>query len=1395
MTVLAVALAAPITIAVLHPGYPLDDVDLTARDVWVSNTQQALAGRLNVQIHELNGSVSASKDTDILQGGDDVFIHDNKRDSLLRIDPAFTRLEEKVKLPAGATVAYGNQRLSVLSPDRGALWLVDGSQALRFDASVKPAAELGSGSKAIVAQDGSVFGYSTDAGAIVKIDPSGGPVTELAKATVEDYELTTVGDRVVILDHRNNVLIFDDGRRVDGFAETVLRIQQPGPARNGVVVATNTSLLNVGFDGAITVLGTPGANGPAVPGSGVAAPVVVGTCTYSAWASAGQYFSVCDGAQPIQQSLGDRVDGQAVLEFRVNRSVVALNNLRTGAAWLLGEQFQKITTNWEEVKQPLTQQNQQSDPNVHQQSLEETLADRTEQNHPPVLEPDSLGARPGQTTILPVLDNDSDSDGDVLTITSVSDIGSSGKLTIIEDGRALQLEPAAGVSGTISFRYSVSDGRQGTAETQADVAVRPLSENSPPDVVRNVSVALEAGQTMTYNALRDWVDPDGDELIVTGAVSKTQDTVRFRPEGEITFTHVSAELGPKTIDVTVWDGHVSVIRSLIFDVKASGTLLPVGTPDFATAFTGHTVEISPLENDLSPSGEDLQVTAIQTLTPGVAPELNSQTGTVRMLGAAVGTYYLEYTVIAGAKEGHDVLADPDEPLPPIAVKDTGYLRPQESVTIPVLLNDLSPNGEVLGVQGFTLPIDSPLTVEILGGTVLRVTSSTTLTEPVSFEYTISDGRQPATAGVTIVPVPPLTIKHAPIAKDDVVTVRAGDIAGVSVLANDSHPDGVRMSLDTDLPQYDLGGGFAFVNGDQVRIQAPAVAGQYSVTYKVTDAFHESSTARIVVTVTKPESGDDRPPVAPPIEARVFAGSSVTIDVPLDGIDPDGDSVEFVGASGAAKGTVDAIGSTSFRYTALTTSRGTDTFFYRVRDALGQSSAGEIRIGVIPRTATFPPSAVLDEISVRPGRTTEIPVLANDSDPNGYQISVLPTLSEVSAGLEVAVVDNRLVTLTAPAEPGSYLFKYTITDGSGTSEAYVRVTVTEDAPILPPVAIDHVIQSDDVAGTRSTIVSVRDGASNPGGRTDELTVAVVGPGSDQLTVGADGTVTAPIGDDRRAFAYSLTNEVDHLTTYAFIVVPRYATAPAPRLKAQYETNPPILQSGEVGTWTLDQILDVPSGRPAIIIDADTAVALNSDGSPVVVNDTTLSYHPKSAYRGTSAITFTVTDGTSAEDRNGNIAVITLPLIVGDPNSFDVAPTFTETTVQIEPGESKVVNLRALSDHPNPDVIEQLTYTGFVDSSTVIAMSPGDGEVTVSAPDENSTGATAEITFKVAFQDRSIDAKINVVVVRSKRPLPQAVDDVVAEGRSNSTYAASVTDVLANDFNPYQSDSKPLTIVSA
>ncbi|MEO7018477.1 MAG: cadherin-like domain-containing protein, partial [Leifsonia sp.] len=1135
-SIAAIALIAgiPLTIAVLHKGFPVSAVNLDTRDVWVTNGEKLLGGRLNHQIDELDAAVSGSSPKlDVLQDGGAYFLTDPAQGTVNRIDPAFVSLVDKIQVPENSQLGYGANTLSVLSPD-GKLWVLDAAGRLDFDKTkTRPTAALGKGARIAVSKSGKTFAVSPEQKALYTVDHPGAGPAKASFPAPEAFQLTAVGDQPVVLDTKANDVVKADGSTV-ALSSKGVRLQQPSDASSSVVVASAAGLMTVplsGGDVTEQASGAKGARDASSTVSGVSAPVRLGTCSYGAWSSTGRYLYACDGQKPVSVQIDQPVKGDA-LEFRVNHGVIALNNLRDGNAWVVSSNM-RLVQNWAQVKpNDTTTQGTAGQEKPVQQSYADTLAQRSAQNRPPIAVNDEFGVRPARTTLLPVLANDSDPDGDILTITDVPTLPpAQGRLDLVEGDRSIQFTPADGSNGTISFRYSISDGRGGTASAQVNATIRPIDQNVAPVATRTSNTQVELGQSISYNVLNDWIDPDGDDIYLVGAASTSGDSVQFGPDGSITFLSTTGQTGSKEVTFTVSDGRASATGSLLVTVKPPGSLDPIAVPDSAATFVGQPVTIKPLANDSSPSGDPLTLVGIATdAGSGLTATADATRQTVSLVAATEGTYYATYTLGAGAKSTKglirvDVSSGAAGDAPPIAVKDVAYLRPGEPVDVPVLDNDVSPVGRVLVVQSVK-PADpaSGLNIEVLANSIVRITSPTVLPAQAQLSYTVSDGYHTASAGITVVPIPPLVVHQPPIAVDDVATVRAGDIATVPVLANDYSPDKESFTLNPALVKTaDAGNGAAaFISGKNVRYQAPDQPGQYSVTYGISDKYKQTSTATVTFVVLARDGANDRAPQPQALTGRAFAGSFVTIDVPLDGIDPDGDSVSLVGIDAQPTlGRISESSSTSFTYDAFPGSSGTDSFTYKVVDTFGKTAIGTVRIGVVRRPdAIQPPIAVNDTVEVKPGKIASVPVLTNDSDPNGYTIALAKKLVSVEAPLKARVA-GQLVLVTAPDQQGAYLVRYQIGNGQGgVATAYVQVIVTPDAKPVYPTAVDHVVEPFAVAGKSEVKVAVLDGAVNPSGVATDLKIGLAGAHADAATVGSDGTVTVRPGNARMAITYTL-----------------------------------------------------------------------------------------------------------------------------------------------------------------------------------------------------------------------------------------------------------------------------------
>ncbi|MDN4614971.1 Ig-like domain-containing protein [Leifsonia sp. F6_8S_P_1B] len=1403
-TALAVVAGVPLTIAVLHKGFPVNAVELDTRDVWVTNGEKLLGGRLNHQIDELDAAVTgSSSDLDVLQDGSSYFLTDLPHGTVDKIDPAYVSLGGRIQIPENSQVGYGDATLSVLSPT-GSLWVLDASGRLDFDkATTKPVAKVGTGAKLAVAKSGKTFVVAPKGRRLVTVDHPGASATTAAFAVPGEFQLSAVGDQPIVLDTQGNKLITGSGTTVSLPAKA-LRVQQPSAEGDRAVVATANSLLSVPLGGG-EVTASPAGKTSTGGAKAVSAPVRLGDCSYGAWSGSARYLYACDGKKPIGIDIDRSVKGDD-LEFRVNHGVIALNNLRDGNAWVVSSDM-RLVQNWAQLKpNDTTIEGDTGEEKPVVQSFADTLAQRTSVNRPPTAADDSYGVRPGRSTILHVLSNDTDPDGDILTITDLAGVpAGQADVQLVEGARAVQFTPKAGLSGTITFRYAISDGRGGTSSAQVDATLRQAAENAPPASTRPSTGQTEVGQSFTYNVLNDWADPDGDDLSLVAATATTEDDVRFKPNGDVTFTSKTGQAGSKEVRVTVSDGRASATGSLIVTVKPTGSLEPVAVPDFGDGFTGRPIVVHPLDNDQTPSGDPLTLVGAALDSGGRAEvTTDTQRGTVTFTANAAGEYYVVYTLGAGAKTTtglvrFDIAQQGASEAPPIAVTDKAYVRPGEPTSVAVLANDVSPSGRVLAVRSLTIDKGAEdLNVEVLDNAIVKVTAPTVLTGQVQLSYTVSDGVAESTAGITVVPVPPLVQHQPPVAVDDTVTVRAGDVGTVDVLDNDYSPDNAPFELDRELRDAKGAGqgATAFVSGETVRYQAPGTPGQYNVVYGITDKYGQKAQATVTFVVTAAAKAGNKAPQPQPLTVRAFAGSSVPVEVPLDGIDPDGDSVTLSGlASQPTLGRISASDSRSFTYEAYPDSAGTDTFTYTVKDTYGKAATGTITIGVIPRPDQVrPPIAVNDPIQVKPGRTAAVPVLDNDSDPNGYAIAVQKKLLQVDEGLK-ASVHGKLVLVEAPKTEGSYVVRYQIGNGQGgVASAFIQVTVTNKAKDVPPTAVDHVIEPDEVAKKDSVKVDALAGATNPSGLPDALKVAVTGPNASAASVGDDGTVTVKPGERRFAVAYTVTDPVTQLVGHAFIIVPPKgeATAP-PRIRDGLPQQ--IVTMNGSKSWRLSDIVTVPSGRSLKLSGASGVSATNSSGDSSYGDDQTLTFTAAKDYRGPAAITFTVNDGRESGTDDDRLTKLVLPLTVGDPDQSDVAPTFTSPSEKIEPGEAPLpVDLRASAFHPNPKILSALTFTGGTSSNPKIQAALSGSTLSLSAPLGVQAGETATISVTISSGTHTITGTVNVQVVSSSRPVAtQKNPPQTNELQRGKTVTLDGASSDAQWINPFP--GKPLTITDA
>ncbi|WP_315096760.1 Ig-like domain-containing protein [uncultured Cellulomonas sp.] len=1392
MTTAAAVVTVPVLVlvlALLDRGFPLARLDLNDGGVWLTATSKLQLGRYNAQVEELNGGLAASgTEFDVLQDAGDVLLLEPG--AVAVVDPASVTLTTQVAVP-GAKVSMAAGVVSVVDPD-GNVWVraITDLDSLRI-ATDPPDAELGDGGAAVVTRSGTVLAVAPDDGAVTRIELVDGVADVTSPGTLGAGPvgtLTAVGDEPVVL----------SGSTVRTLAGTVdvdgenLVLQQPGPQSSRVLVASRTELLEVPLGGGDVVAHATGGSG--VP----AAPVQVGRCGHGAWASpVGSYVQLCGDADAEVSSLQD-MSSADVLTFRVNRQVVVLNDTLRGRLWMPLQDPDLRVPEWTQVE-PEEEPDEAEEQTEASDTTQDLVTECSPESAPPTAADDEFGVRPGRTTVLPVIDNDSSADCGILAVSVFDPLPAEfGRLEAIHGGRALQVAVAAGATGTAELTYTITDGRGTNAPSTARVrlTVRDGSVDSPPVQLRTGSLQVEQGGQADHQALADFADPDGDDLVLVSATADpAAGSVRFRQDGSVTFRADGADLGRTSVTLVVSDGTSTIEGRLDVDVRTAGSLAPQIDPVHAVTYVDQPVTLHPLDAVRSSSAEPPRLAGVDEVV-GATITTDLQGGTFTFSAARAGSYYVPFLVSAPPQQATglariDVRVWPETDQPPVAVRDQAFLPADGEVTIDPLANDSDPAGKVLVLQS----VDAPdgLRVAVLEHHLVQISSERTLTGPVALAYTVSNGQDSAVGEIVVHPVPPSATSQPPVVPNVEVSVRTGGVVTIPVLEGAYDPDGDRLTLQKALAEpLASGQGLLFVSGDVLRYQAPAEPLTARATFAVEDATGNVTAATVTVRVHASDASAKAPPRPKDLVARVFQGDTVRVYVPLVGIDPDGDGVTLLGiASGAQRGRVTATGADWLEYQADPDSLGTDEFTYAVEDWVGQRAVATVRVGITTRpTDAATVVARDDEVTVMPGRRVEVRVLANDVDSSGGELT-LETELEKAADVDAAVADRRIV-VRAPETPTVQQIAYTVSNARGGRDTGVlTVTVSPDAPVLPPIARDVVVPATDTLDRTEVSVDVLALAQNPSGPLSDLDVSVPGSQSDVARVTAEGDVVVTLVDHTQTLPYLLTNRTAPATasSYAFITVPALGFfRPVPRPKA------PELRvaSGETLVIPLGEQVQVAPGRTATIADELGVSATRSDGSNPVADGKTLTFTSAPGYAGPASITVPVTDASGPGDASARTSVITLQITVFAVD--DHPPTFTPSVIDVAPGEAALgVDLRAFTTGPEGASPTDSRYAYTLTSAIPAGFSGGiaNGVLSIAADETTPKGRTESLSVRIGYgRTGSFEATVAIRVIASTRPTIRLLDRTVTDGVEGRQ---TTVDVLEGAFNPFP--DSPMTVVGA
>ena len=1377
-----VCVAALGTAAWLHEGVAQADLHLNDGGVWVTSTSKHLVARLNYPSREVDGTIRTSSSSfDVTQNAEDVLVPDSGDASVSSVDPSQVSFSGRTQLTKGMTIAQGGDRVIAIDKVQGTIRATKTKTA----GSLTAAAPVVTGMPDVVAavgQDGAIHAASATSKSLVSLEADNKGWKEATNTSLKltsgtDLAITAVGDKPVVLERSTGILHLPEGKSVN-LDVAGLALQQPGPDADSVLVASRNELISVPLDGG-KVTKTPSSKEDTAPEGVPAQPVRLGKCVYAAWSGSGQFVRSCSGlfSGDTETLHDDKLASSSAPIFRVNRDAIVLNDLETGSVWLPNNDLVLID-DW-------TDKTAQTDDNADQKddsantSESQTPPERTEENHAPKAVDDSFGVRPGRSALLPVLANDSDPDGDVLTA-APQDNGGSLAATKAQGGLALRMDIPENATGSYSVPYTADDGRGMSDSAVATVDVHGWDVNGAPNQITTPTLTVAEGASGSLDVLGHWLDPDGDDLYLVSAQGEGLDT-KVSNEGTVTVHELGAGTGTRDLTVTVSDGRETTSGVVKVDVQPAQSAKPVANADHVRVVAGTKAVVSPLENDTSPSGGTLRLAAVQEAPAGTSIDVDQQAGVFTFstdAGAQAQTYYLTYDVMDGANTAQgivrvDVTPKADATVPPEAENDTALLRNGGSTTIAPLNNDFDPSGGILVLQSVNAPPDSGVTVTVVDHSLLQITAASTVPANLTVDYTVTNGTSSATGKVAIVPVTQ-SQPQPPVVTDDTAVVRAGDVVTASVLDNDSSPSGLNLSVDSQVSLVGDELGTAWVSEDTVRFRAGSQPGRTSYAYTVKDDQGQTASGVLTVEVRAQDAEHNSAPSPRNLEARTLAGSATNITVPLDGIDPDGDSVSLVGLNQAPSlGSVE-VNSSWLTYKPSEGASGTDTFTYVVEDRFGAQSTGTVRVGVAQSSPlNVAPVATDDLVVAKPGRTVAVDVLSNDLDTDGDSLSLEgdPVASDSSLGVSTRA--GRLV-LNLPDKEGNHSVTYTVSDGrGGTDTGTVTVQVSKDAPLANPVGVDDYVTVDQVDANGRVTIPVLDNDKDTDGSPWDLKLSSSDP---DVEVGKD-SLSLTVGETQRLVLYTIT-DADGLTGHAVVVVPA-RSALRPRI------NPSAVPAHVLADKTTDinlssYILTREGTKPVITDTSSIHMAKGTKDAKTASSGTALSFTPDSGFTGQTSVTFTVADGTGSDALS---STLTLPIVVD--SSTNKPPTFTPTEVTVAPGEGAVTaNLAAMTTDPDPS--DKLSFqAGPAPAGFDISLSGS--SLSVKASDKATEGTTGSIPITVSDGvNPPVSASLPVRVSASNKPL-MTTAPINLESRNGEAVSADVSTAVSNPF-----PDKPITL---
>ncbi|EJB8443347.1 tandem-95 repeat protein, partial [Vibrio parahaemolyticus] len=979
-------------------------------------------------------------------------------------------------------------------------------------------------------------------------------------------------------------------------------------------------------------------------------------------------------------------------------------------------------------------------------------------NDSPVAVDDTVSTQEDTVVTIDVLPNDSDVDGDKLSIQSASVPEAQGKVEIVEG--KLVFTPAENFNGDAEITYTVTDG-QLTDEAKVTVTVNPVNDAPIIKVDAVESITEDAVNTDTVVAtltVRDTDTPE-DQLTVSlennsnGYFVLVGDEVKLTQAGVDAVNNDELNLKDLTISASVLDGvnpTASDSDSLIVNrVNDAPTVEnAIADQELSEDFATYTIDLNDAFKD-SDSALNFSVFGNSNVLVSIENGIATISPTADWNGSEILTF------TATDPSGESVSQTVDFTVAPVVdIKaDSTNVVEDTPTIINVLGNDTFEGADkVVSLDAENSPKNGTVIVNS-DGTVTYTPDDNYVGED-TFTYIVTSGgvSESTTVEVNVTPV-----NDAPVAKNDISTTQEDTAVTIDVLSNDTDVDGDKLSIQSaTVPEAQ--GKVEIVDGKLVFTPAENFNGHAEITYTVTDG-ELTDEAKVSVTVNPV---NDAPTIkvdaVESITENAVSTDTVVATLTVRDTDTPEDQLT-VSLENNSNGHFVLVGNE-----VKLTQAGVDAVNNDELNLKDLTISASVSDGVNP-TASDSDSLVVNRVNDAPTVENAIADQVLSEDFASYTIDLNDAFKDSDSALNFSVsgnsnvlvsIENGIATISPTADwNGSETLTFTATDPSGESISQtVNFTV---APVADIVADKATVVED-----TPTIIKVLGNDTFEGDGKVVSLDANNGPVNGSVSVNPDGSVTYTPNDNYHgidSFTYIVTSGgVSESTTVNVDVTPENDAPVAKDDTAITDEDTPV---------TID-VLPNDTDADGDKLSVESASVPKEQGTVEVVNGK-LVFTPAENFNGHAEITYTVTDGELTDE--AKVSVTVNPVNDAPTIKVDAVESITENAVSTD----TVVATLTVRDTDTPE--DQLTVSLENNSNGYFVLVGDEVKLTQAGVDAVNND---ELNLKDLTISASVSDGVNPTANDSDSLIVNRVND------APTVENAIANQVLSEDFDTYTID---------